>query len=528
MSTNNNTINNVTEAELDLGIYARKSVFRHNSDSVTVQVSTCKEYCAFAFKGHKLNFHIYDEDEGFSGKNMQRPGFQAMMEDIKSGMLDAVIVYKLDRISRSVKDFSDTYEIMHAHNVSFHSVKESFDTSTPIGRTVMYILAAFAQLERETTAERVTDNMQALGAAGRWTGGHVPTGMTSMRKVVDGKEHSFLVTDPESIKLVRYLGEMFLSGYSISKLEKHCKSHCIKTVNGKFLSASQIHLILSNPVYCCNDLDAYYYFSEKGLTMPDKGLFDGTHGLIAYGRTEQVNGQKKKNTYTISIGIHEPIFTGAEFIQIQNRFGQNKVYRTAKYHIGILKGVLRCSCGCKMEVRTHIDNGNLISYYYCSKMRRMGRTYCDTGYTRVEKVDDIFIRKLKDIKLDPDKISFKEPEKPTISPEKLQAELKALNTSMHNLMTSLEQNADSTAASYIIARIEQLDRDKRALESSIKKAELAEHNQQTMSETRKQIYENVCALLDGFEDMEYREKNELVKKTVESCILEDGKLHIIF
>lgn len=511
-----------------LGIYTRKSVFRFNSDSVAVQIDTCKDYAAFTFKGQDIEFRIYDQDEGFSGKNMERPGFQALMEDVQSGILNAVVVYKLDRISRSVKDFSDIYDIMHAHNVSFHSVKESFDTSTPIGRTVMYILAAFAQLERETTAERVSDNMLALGAAGYWTGGHIPTGMTSIRKIAGGKEHSYLVTDPEQIQLVKYLGNLFLSGYSISKLEKHCRANNIRTQRGAYLQTSQIHLILSNPVYCRNDLEAYYYFAEKGHTMPNKSLFDGTRGLIAYGRTEQTNGQKKKSTYTISIGIHEPVFTGAEFIQIQNRFGQNKVCRTAKYHIGILKGVLRCSCGCKMEVRTHIDNGQPISYYYCSKMRRMGRTACNTGYTRVEKLDDTFIQKLKEIQLSPEKISLQEPSGTPLSPKKLQADLKALNTSIHNLMTSLEQNTESSAASYIIARIEQLDREKRNLEASLRKAELAEHNRQAMDETRNQIYQNVCALLDGFEDMEYREKNELVKKTVESCIFEDGKLNIIF
>lgn len=105
---------------------------------------------------------------------MNRPSFQELMDDVRSNALDVVMVYKLDRISRNVQEFSAMYDIFQQHNVSFVSVKESFDTTTPMGRTVMYILAAFAQLERENTSERVTDNMRALGAAGNGLAGSSP------------------------------------------------------------------------------------------------------------------------------------------------------------------------------------------------------------------------------------------------------------------------------------------------------------------------------------------------------------------
>ena len=159
------------DIRLTIGIYPRKSVYRDNSDSVNVQVQLCKDYAGIIFKDREVDFRVYDKDEGFSGKNMNRPSFQELMDDVRSNALDVVMVYKLDRISRNVQEFSAMYDIFQQHNVSFVSVKESFDTTTPMGRTVMYILAAFAQLERENTSERVTDNMRALGAAGKWTGG---------------------------------------------------------------------------------------------------------------------------------------------------------------------------------------------------------------------------------------------------------------------------------------------------------------------------------------------------------------------
>ena len=108
---------------LRIGIYPRKSVYRDNSDSVQVQITACKDYARLMFKDQKLDFRIYDKDEGFSGKNTHRPSFTELMADVKADELDIIIVYKLDRISRSVKDFSEIYETLQQHNVSFLSVK---------------------------------------------------------------------------------------------------------------------------------------------------------------------------------------------------------------------------------------------------------------------------------------------------------------------------------------------------------------------------------------------------------------------
>ena len=317
-----------------IGIYPRKSVYRDNSDSVNVQVQLCKDYAGIIFKDKDIEFKIYDKDEGFSGKNMNRPSFQELMEDVRNDILDVVMVYKLDRISRNVQEFSAMYDIFQQHNVSFVSVKESFDTTTPMGRTVMYILAAFAQLERENTSERVTDNMQALGASGKWTGGKLPTGMTSVRRQIGEKEHSFLFVDENTIWLVKLLYGLISEGYPITKIERYCRDHGIKSQSGKFLSTSQIHNIITNPVYCQNSMEAYYYFKDLGCTLPDPALFDGAKGLIGYGKTKSgKQSQKKqdKTSWTIAIGIHDYVIPAANWIAAQNRLGINKMIKTAKY-----------------------------------------------------------------------------------------------------------------------------------------------------------------------------------------------------
>ena len=510
-----------------IGIYARKSVYRDNSDSVQVQIKSCKDYAKIIYHDTDIEFTVYDRDEGFSGKNTNRPSFQQLLSDVRAKKLDVVMVYKLDRISRSVKDFSDTYELLQTHDVAFLSVKETFDTSTPIGRTVMYILAAFAQLERENTSERVSDSMMALGAGGKWTGGKLPTGMTSIRKIIGDKEHSFLIVDNERIGIVKSIFELYLSGKTITGIERYFRDNGIRTESGKFFGTNQIHSIISNPVYCANDPEAYYYFKEKGYRLPEKELFDGTRGLIGYGKTKQTGKQIKTDTWAIAVGIHKPVITAADWIKCQERFGENKIYRSNKYEVGILKGILRCECGARVDIRTYCKNNRLFSYYYCSKMARQGKSACNTGYIKVETIDNLFIQKLREIKLNPESITLKNASG-YVDTSKMRSDLKRATDSIHNLTNALMENSESSATSYIIAQIEKLDKEKHLLEKRINSAEQSNRDAATAAETKESIYRNVCQLLDNFDDMSYTEKNELLKRTVTSCILGDNGLRIIF
>lgn len=518
---------------LTIGIYPRKSVYRDNSDSVNVQVQLCKDYAGIVFKDQDIDFKIYDKDEGFSGKNMNRPSFQELMEDVRNNMLDVVMVYKLDRISRNVQEFSAMYDIFQQHNVSFVSVKESFDTTTPMGRTVMYILAAFAQLERENTSERVTDNMRALGAAGKWTGGKLPTGMTSVRRQVGEKEHSYLMVDENTIWLVKSLYGLILQGFPITRIERYCKDHGIKSQSGKFLNTSQIYNIITNPVYCQNSIEAYYYFQDQGCTLPEEKFFDGTKGLIGYGKTKNGKQSQKKqgmSSWTIAIGIHNYVISAADWIAAQNRLGINKMYHTAKYDCGILKGVMRCKCGARMDIRTYMKNGIRFSYYYCTNMARQGKGKCDTGYTRIEEVEDAFLKQLRRIRLNPEgfKLHRDEMDGSLQSTSSIRAELKQLQASIDNLTNALMTAMDSTASSYIVTKIEELDKSKRVLEGNLRQASLRENSMRTLQDMETEIYNNICYLLDNFDSIEYTAKNELVRKIVRKCILEDKSLRILF
>ena len=159
-------------------LYGRQSIEKKDSISVESQL----EYCRYETHGDP---YIEYADRGFSGKNTNRPDFERMMNDIRAGKIKRVIVYKLDRISRSILDFANMMETFQEYNVEFVSSTEKFDTSTPIGRAMLNICIVFAQLERETIQKRVTDAYYARNKRGFYMGGRIPYGYRLKSTVID-------------------------------------------------------------------------------------------------------------------------------------------------------------------------------------------------------------------------------------------------------------------------------------------------------------------------------------------------------
>ena len=150
-------------------IYARQSVDKKDSISIESQI----EFCKYELKGGNCKEYT---DKGYSGKNTDRPKFQELVRDIKRGLIAKVVVYKLDRISRSILDFANMMELFQQYNVEFVSSTEKFDTSTPMGRAMLNICIVFAQLERETIQKRVTDAYYSRCKRGFYMGGRIPYG----------------------------------------------------------------------------------------------------------------------------------------------------------------------------------------------------------------------------------------------------------------------------------------------------------------------------------------------------------------
>ena len=143
-------------------IYSRKSKFTGKGESIENQIELCRQYIAMHFGEEAAENVLVYEDEGFSGGNLERPQFKKMMKDSQKIAFAAIVVYRLDRISRNIGDFAKLIEDLGDRHIDFISIREQFDTSSPMGRAMMYIASVFSQLERETIAERIRDNMHEL------------------------------------------------------------------------------------------------------------------------------------------------------------------------------------------------------------------------------------------------------------------------------------------------------------------------------------------------------------------------------
>ena len=248
-----------------IAIYSRKSKFTGKGESIGNQVELCKEYIKVHYGEEALRDAVIYEDEGFSGGNLNRPAFKEMMTAVKKRKHKAIIVYRLDRISRNISDFSGLIEELSYLNVAFISIREQFDTGSPMGRAMMYIASVFSQLERETIAERIRDNMHELAKTGRWLGGTTPTGYASesVKSItVDGKTKKAckLKIIPQEIEIIKTIFDVFVETNSLTITEAELMRRRLFTKNNKHFTRFAIKAILQNPVYMIADEDAYRYF----------------------------------------------------------------------------------------------------------------------------------------------------------------------------------------------------------------------------------------------------------------------------
>jgi site-specific DNA recombinase len=204
-----------------------------------------------------------------------------MMEDIRNKKIKLVIVYRLDRISRNVSDFCGLKDEFSKYNVDFISVTENFDTSTPMGVAMLMISSVFAQLERDTIAERIRDNMYELAKTGRWLGGTTPLGYKSQKLEnisLDGKKRSLYKLDqiPEDSEKVKLIWNKMSELKGTGKLETYLINNGIKTRNGVDFSRFALVNIFQNPVYVIADKKIKEFFESLGATVyADEKDFDG-------------------------------------------------------------------------------------------------------------------------------------------------------------------------------------------------------------------------------------------------------------
>src|SRR5690554_4191600 len=250
---------------INVAIYSRKSRFTDTGESIQNQIELCREYAQQHFQVGE--FFIY-QDHGYSGGNTLRPKYLELLEDLPKGKFQLLICYRLDRISRSILDFSKLVELLQRYDIQFVSLRESFDTSTPMGRAMMYIASVFAQLERETIAERIKDNMRQLARTGRWLGGRTPMGFESkpieyQNKDKGNKKMYILTPIEKELNLVREIYDKYIELKSLTQLESWTLMNNIKTKTNKDFDINILKVILTNPVYAKADELLYKYFEDR-------------------------------------------------------------------------------------------------------------------------------------------------------------------------------------------------------------------------------------------------------------------------
>ena len=262
----------MADKKLRCAVYTRKSTedgLDQEFNSLDAQYEACAAYAVSQrHEGWVLLPERYD-DGGFSGGNMQRPGLKRVMADVAAGKVDIILLYKIDRLTRSLADFAKIVEVLDKAGASFVSITQSFNTTTSMGRLTLNMLLSFAQFEREVTGERIRDKIAASKRKGMWMGGEVPVGYLV-------KDRKLIVNEPQA-ELVRHLMHRYLALGSVAALlfELQREGHRTEIKvsaegnerGGGQYSRGMLFRLLTNPVY-------------RGMISHKGQLFPGQHGAI--------------------------------------------------------------------------------------------------------------------------------------------------------------------------------------------------------------------------------------------------------
>ena len=534
-----------------IAIYSRKSKFTGKGESIGNQIEMCKEYIEMHFGREALDRVEVFEDEGFSGGNLNRPDFKRMMSAVKKHKFSMIVVYRLDRISRNISDFAGLIEELDRLGVAFVSLREQFDTNSPMGRAMMYITSVFSQLERETIAERIRDNMHELAKTGRWLGGNTPTGYESeavSSVTIDGKtKRCFkLKLIPEEAELIRKIYDTYIETDSQTKTEEELYRLNLKSRNGRVFTRYTIKTILQNPVYMVADEEAYNYFIKNGAEVfAEKAEFDGTRAVMAYNRTDQGKGRctvmKPINEWIVAVGEHQGIVSGKEWVRIQESLGRNKAksYRKPRINNALLTGILYCSCGAHMYPKLNyqwVDGNKEHKYWYLCRMKELSRMRdCNTRNPSGNALDLAVIEQIKRMNSDGTIAELLEKgrrefigDRTGFEDKLIEAKKKKAETEkkMDALVDSLAELGEGGARARITKRIDTLNEELDLLEAQIKEYEkLAVGNGLNESE-----FELLAQMLSSFsaniDNMTVEQKRMAIRMIVRKIVWDGENAHV--
>lgn len=271
-------------------IYTRKSSeegLEQDFNSLDAQREACEAYIkSQQHEGWILVEKQYN-DGGFSGGTLERPALKKLLADIEAGKVDIVVVYKVDRLTRSLMDFSKIVELFDKQEASFVSITQHFNTTTSMGRLTLNILLSFAQFEREVTGERIRDKMLASKKKGMWMNGVAPLGYLNKDRTLE--------IDEENTEKIRLIFDKYLEFESVHSLKTHLEEENITTKTGKFFAKGHLYKILENKTYIGKIEHKGKVYDGLHEPIVDAEIFDKVQKLLSKNRIQNRVSSDKKN-----------------------------------------------------------------------------------------------------------------------------------------------------------------------------------------------------------------------------------------
>jgi len=377
-----------TPRRLRCAIYTRKSTeegLDQAFNSLDAQRDACANYIASQKPEGWVMLPDHYDDGGYSGGTMERPALQRLLKAVQSGQVDIIVVYKIDRLSRSLSDFAKLVDIFDAHQVTFVSVTQSFNTTTSMGRLTLNILLSFAQFEREVAGERVRDKIAASRQRGMWMGGMPPYGYD----VVDRK----LVPNPQEAAIVREMFTRFAAIPSMATLLRDLRARGVTSKSwttrngkhrlGKLIDKGYIYRLFKSPLYI---------------------------GIAAY----------KGNHYP---GEHEPIIDRSLWDQVQ-RLIQTGSPRAKRQYAprttlapSILRGLLVSMEGRAFTPQWTKRGTKVYRYYVNTDAIKLGADSCEVRRLPAGELERLVVQQLRNILRSPEVLGHAVREVPTLRPD---------------------------------------------------------------------------------------------------------------
>jgi len=435
-----NSSTNRTSKPTRCAIYTRKSTSEGlNADFNTLDAQReAAEHYILAMKreGWEALPAHYD-DGGFTGANTERPALKRLIADIEAGAIDCVVVYKVDRLSRSLTDFAELLALFDRNEVTFVSTTQNFNTTSSMGRLTLNILLSFAQFEREMIAERTRDKMGAARKRGKWLGSKPVLGYDGDR------ERKLLVINEAEAEQVRSIFALYLRLGSIDNVAQRLnelgwerKRHVAKTgrVTGEGPWRSKdVHYLLRNPIY----IGKVTYKGER---------YDGEHEAI----------------------ISEELFQQVHVELSSKACGRGK--RRPRNPAYLIQGITYCGrCGERLTTTAGKGRGGEVyRYYLCSSLREKGRAGCDQPRLSAPEVEELILARVKARCADPalkDELMAHIALGPSTAAKDLESQralIRAEEADLHaegrQLMTLVEDEPQATVSRLITDRLTEIER----------------------------------------------------------------------